>query len=355
MSSTSSAAASAERAPDTPTGLPKRGWRGTVKRTVAEFRDDNLTDWAAALTYYAVQALFPAMLVLVALLGLLGNKATIDSLLGIVGKLGSQSTVDSIRPAIQGVVNSKGGAGALLGVGLLGSLWSASGYIGAFMRASNAVYEKQEGRPFWKLRPLQVLVTIGMTLVLALIAISITLTGSLAKAVGDAIGVGSTAVTVWSIAKWPVLAIVVIVMVAILYYVAPNVRQPKFRWISPGGLVAVLLWAIASAAFGFYVANFGSYNKTYGTLGGVISLLVWLWITNLALLFGLEFNSELERSRELEAGLPAEGEIQLPPRRAPKGEDGRVQSEPGPGGGPARGAERMTPPPEYKPPAPDEG
>ncbi|MEA2392002.1 MAG: rane protein [Solirubrobacteraceae bacterium] len=312
--------ATSERAPDGPTDLPRQGWQGTLKRTVAEFRDDNLTDWAAALTYYAVQALFPAVLVLVALLGLLGNSNTINDLLGIVGKVGSKSTVDAIKPAIEGVINSKGGAGALLGVGLLGSLWSASGYVGAFMRAANAVYEKQEGRPFWKLRPLQILVTLVMTLLLAIIAISITLTGSLAKAVGDVIGVGSTAVTVWNIAKWPVLLLIVVGMVAILYYVAPNVRQPKFRWISPGGLLAVLLWGVASAAFGFYVANFGSYNKTYGTIGGIISLLVWLWISNLALLFGIEFNSELERARELEAGLPAEDEIQLEPRQAPKGE-----------------------------------
>lgn len=166
--------------------------------------------------------------------------------------VGSTSAVDTIRPAINGVVASKGGAGALLGIGLLGALWSASGYIGAFIRASNEV---KEGRPFYKLRPLQILVTIVMTLLLALVAISITLTGSLARAVGDAVGLGSTAVTVWGIAKWPVLLVVVVGMVALLYYVAPNVRQPKVRWISPGGLLAVVLWALASAAFGFYVAK----------------------------------------------------------------------------------------------------
>jgi len=327
--------------PDKPTDLPKHGWKGTLKRTVSEFRDDNLTDWAAALTYYAVQALFPALLVLVALLGLLGNAGTVNDLLGIVRTLGSKSAVDTIRPAIDGVVASKGGAGALLGVGLLGALWSASGYIGAFIRASNAVYEVKEGRPFWKLRPLQLVVTVVMTLLLALVTISITLTGSLAKAVGDAIGLGSTAVTVWGIAKWPVLLVVVVGMVAILYYVAPNVRQPKVRWISPGGLLAVVLWALASAAFGFYVAHFGSYNKTYGTLGALISLLVWLWLTNLSLLLGIEFDAELERSRELSAGLPAHREIQLEPREAPKEKED--------GDGPT--GQALDSPPEFHPPA----
>jgi len=324
MSSTSSVTKRAGgKTPEKPSDLPGRGWKATLRRTISEFQDDNLTDWAAALTYYAVQALFPALLVLVALLGLLGNAGTVNDLLGIVRTVGSTSAVDTIRPAINGVVASKGGAGALLGIGLLGALWSASGYIGAFIRASNVVYEVKEGRPFYKLRPLQILVTIVMTLLLALVAISITLTGSLARAVGDAVGLGSTAVTVWGIAKWPVLLAVVVSMVALLYYVAPNVRQPKIRWISPGGLLALALWALASAAFGFYVANFGSYNKTYGTLGALISLLVWLWITNLALLLGIEFDAEIERSRELSAGLPAEEEIQLEPREPAKETDAK--------------------------------
>ncbi len=304
---------------DAPTELPKRSWLQVVKRTAKEFQDDNLTDWAAALTYYAVLAMFPGLIVLVALIGLLGQyPETTNAMLDVVGQVGPASAVDTFRAPIEGVVKSKGGAGALLGFGLLGALWSASGYIGAFIRASNAIYEKEEGRPFWKLRPLQLAVTLVMVILLAVVAIGIVVTGPLAQAVGDVIGLGSAAVTIWSIAKWPVLLVIVMSMVAMLYYVAPNVKQPRIRWVSPGGIVAVLIWIVASVGFGFYVANFGSYNATYGSLGGVVIFLMWLWLTNIALLFGAEFDAELERERELKAGQPAEDEIQLPHRDPPK-------------------------------------
>ena len=304
--------------PDDPTELSKGHWWGTVKRTVSEFRDDNLTDWAAALTYYAVLALFPAMIVLVALLGLVGQyPETTDGLLEILAQVTPPETVDAVRPTIENVVQNKGGAGALLGFGLLGALWSASGYIGAFIRASNAIYEIDEGRPFWRLRPLQILITIAMVLALAVVAISLVMTGGLAEAVGDQIGLGDAAVTTWNIAKWPVLLAIVMLMFAVLYYAAPNVRQPRFRWVTVGGVVAVVLWIVASVLFAFYVANFGSYDKTYGSLGAAISFLVWLWISNIAVLFGAEFDAELERSRELAAGKPAHDQIQLPPRVPP--------------------------------------
>jgi membrane protein len=292
----------------------------TLKRTFREFRDDNLTDWAAALTYYAVLALFPGLVVLVAILGLAGqHPQTTNALLEIVRDVGPASAVDTFRGPIESVVKSNGGAGALLSVGLLGAIWSASAYVGAFIRASNAIYEVAEGRPFWKRRPLQIAITLAMVLLLALVAISIVVTGPLARSIGDVIGLGSTAVTVFSIAKWPVIVVVVMGMFAVLYYVAPNVRQPRLRWVTPGGVVAVLVWLVASAGFAFYVANFGSYDKTYGSLGGVVVFLVWLWLSNLALLFGAEFDAELERSRELAAGLPAEESIQLPPRTPAKG------------------------------------
>ncbi len=306
-------------APDQPTDIDSRGWKDVLKRTIKEFRDDDLTDWAAALTYYGVLALFPALTCLVALVGIFGQyPQTVDTLLGIVSKVGPGSAAETLRGPISGVVKAKGGAGALLGLGLLGALWSASGYIGAFSRACNAVYEVREGRPFWKLRPLQVLLTLVMVFLLTLIAIALVVTGPLAQAVGDAIGLGSTTVTVWSIAKWPVMIVVVMLMFSILYWAAPNVKQPGFRWITAGGVVGVLVWILASAAFGLYVAKFGSYNKTYGSLGGVIGFLVWLWISNIALLFGAELNSELERQRELEAGEDAEEELQLEPRDEPK-------------------------------------
>jgi membrane protein len=305
-------------APRNPAELSARRWGAVLKRTVHEFQEDNLTDWAAALTYYGVMSLFPMVLVLVALLGLVGQyPQTSNSLLRIINDIGPSSAVDTFRKPIQGVVRSKGGAGALLGVGLLASLWSASAYIGAFMRANNAIYEVREGRPFWKLRPLQVAVTLLVVVLITLAAIGIVVTGPVARAVGNEVGFGSQAVTVFNIAKWPVIVLVLLTIVGVLYYVAPNVRQPGFPWITPGGVLALVVWAAASAGLAFYAAEFGSYQKTYGTLGGVILFLVWLWVSNLALLLGAELNAELERGRELDAGLPAEDDLQLPPRAAP--------------------------------------
>jgi membrane protein len=303
---------------ESPLDLSLRCWWRAAKASVREFRDDNLTDWAAALTYYAVLSIFPALIVLVALVGLLGQyPQTTDAILNIIDKLGPSSAVDTFRGPIEGVVKSKGGAGALLGVGLAVAVWSASGYIGAFTRASNAIYEVQEERPFWKRRPLQLLITLFAVVLVALLAIALVLTGDLARAVGDQVGVGDPAVTAWSIAKWPVLLIVVMTITSGLYYMAPNVKQRGFRWITPGSVIAVVLWIIASAGFALYVSHFGSYNKTYGSLGAVIVFLVWLWITNIAILFGAEFNSELERSREIDAGVPAEQTLTLEQRSEP--------------------------------------
>jgi membrane protein len=303
-----------------PTDIPRSGWPAVLKRTWVEFKEDNLTDWAAALTYYAVLALFPAMLALIALVGIFGQyPQTTDALLDIVRQVsGNNSALNGLRDTINQIVQHKGGAGALLGIGLAGAVWSASGYIGAFMRASNVIYEVDEGRPFWKLRPLQVAVTLAIVLLVALLLMALVVTGPVAKAVGDTIGLGSTAVTIYQIAKWPLMAAVVLAILGVLYYAAPSARLPKIRWLSPGAVFALVVWVIASAAFGFYVANFGSYNKTYGTLGGAISLLVWLWITNLAVLFGQELNAEIERGRQLTAGLPAERDLQLEPRGEPK-------------------------------------
>jgi membrane protein len=306
--------------PERPSTLPARSWFAVLRRAVKEIRDDNLTDWAAALTYYAVLAMFPALIVFVALVGIFGQyPQTTDAILRIVAKLGPKSAVDTFRQPITDVVRNKGGAGALLSVGLVGALWSASGYVGAFIRASNVIYEVPEGRRFWKLRPLQILLTIIMVLLAALVGLAIVATGPLARDIGRELHLDDTALTIWDIAKWPVLFLIVVTMFSMLYYAAPNVRLPGFRWITPGGILAVVIWLAASVGLGIYVANFGSYNKTYGALAGVIIFLVWMWITNLALLIGAEFNAELERGRELEAGdTAAHDQIQLPPRREPK-------------------------------------
>jgi len=290
----------------------------TVKRTFKGFRDDSVPDIAAALTYYSVLALFPGLLALVSIVGLFGDpQDTTEMLNEIIRDVGPSTASDTFQGPIESLTRNREAAGVLFVAGLAGALYGASGYIGAFMRASNTVYGVREGRPFWKLRPLQIGVTLGMVLMLVVVLGGLVLSGPLAESVGNAVGLGDTAVTIYGLAKWPVLLATVLTMLAVLYYVAPNVRLPAFRWVTPGSLLAVVLWLLASAAFAFYVANFGSYDKTYGTLGGVISFLVWLWITNIAVLLGVELNAELERGREMDAGIPgAEDEIKLPPREA---------------------------------------
>jgi membrane protein len=307
-------------APDKPTRLKPRSWAGVLKRTVTEFKEDNLTDWAAALTYYGILAIFPALIVLVSLLGLLGSGAT-QPLIDNLGKVAPGPAQDIFSSAIKNLQGSRGAAGIFFIIGLAGALWSASGYVAAFMRASNSIYDVGEGRPVWKTLPTRVVLTLVLLVLLAISAVAVTLTGGLAKQVGGVIGLSDTAVTVWDIAKWPVLLLVVSFMFALLYWAAPNVKHPKFRWISPGGVLAVIGWLVASLAFAFYVANFGSYNKTYGALAGPIVFLVWLWISNIMVLLGAEFNAELERGRAIETGHPAELEPFVEPRDTRKLDD----------------------------------
>jgi membrane protein len=282
--------------------------------------EDNLTDWAAALTYYSLLALFPALIAMVSLIGLVGDpKSTTSKLTEIITELGPESAAETFKGPIESIASNRGTAGLGLVLGLAAALWSASSYIGAFIRASNVIYETPEGRPFWKLRPLQIVVTLGMIVLLALLALGLVLTGPIVNAIARPIGISHTAVTIWNIAKWPVMAAIFVFMVNLLYYVSPNVKVRGFRWVTPGSLVAIVVWIIASALFALYVANFGSYDKTYGTLGGVVVLLVWLWITNMAILFGHQLNAERERTTEIAEGRPrAEREIQLEPRDEPK-------------------------------------
>jgi membrane protein len=303
--------------PKSPTDLSRRSWWGVLKRSVKEFQEDNLTDWAAALTYYGILAIFPALLVLVSVLGLVGTSAT-QPLIDNLGQVAPGPAQEILTNALRNLQGSQGAAGVLFVVGLLGALWSASGYVGAFIRASNEIYDIDEGRPIWKTLPLRVGLTLLLVVLIAVSAIAVVATGGIAEELGSLLGVGDTAVTVWNIAKWPVLLLVVSFMFALLYWAAPNVKSAGFRWLSPGGVLAVIGWIIASAAFAFYVSNFGSYNKTYGALGGVIIFLVWLWISNVVILLGAQFNSELERGRAIEAGMPKEREPYVEPRDAPK-------------------------------------
>jgi membrane protein len=309
-----------ERAPDDVTDLPKQSWKGVLKRSMREFSEDNVTDWAAALTYYGVLSIFPMLLALISLLGLFGSSAT-QPLIDNVGTVAPGPAKDIVTQAIQNLQKSQGAAGILFFVGLAAALWSASGYVGAFMRASNDIWDVEEGRPVWKTIPLRLGVTSVLLVLLTISALAVVVTGPLAKSIGDIVGLGSTAVTVWDIAKWPVLILVVALMIALLYYAAPNVKHPKFQWVSPGSIMAVVLWILASALFAFYVANFGSYNKTYGALGGVIVFLTWLWITNNVILLGAEFNAEMERGRQIQGGMPKDKEPFLEPRDTRKMKD----------------------------------
>jgi membrane protein len=313
---------SRERADFAPTGAGgKANAGGTLKRLVKEISEDNLTDWAAALTYYLVLAMFPAIIALLSIVGLLFEPQQIaGALTTLLNTIAPGTAAQTFSGVIDQLANSTAAtAGLGLVIGLASALWAASGYVGAFTRAANVVWETPEGRPFYKLKPLQLLLTLIGVLFIALIALSVVATGPVTDAIGQALGLGSTATTVWDIAKWPVMVVLVAIMVAVLYYAAPNVKIRGFKFVTVGSAAALLVWIVASALFAFYVANFGSYNKTYGTLAGVVVFLVWLWITNLAVLIGIELDSERERTIELKEGVPrADKEIQLDARATPK-------------------------------------
>ncbi|WP_437098993.1 YihY/virulence factor BrkB family protein [Streptomyces flavidovirens] len=295
-----------------PTDLPKNSWGGVLKRTLKEFKEDNLTDWAAALTYYGVLSIFPALLALVSVLGLLGS-STIKPLIDNLGSLAPGAARDILNSMLTQLQSSQGKAGLELIIGIAVALWSVSGYIAAFMRASNAVYDIGEGRPVWKTLPTRLAITLVVIVMLAAMAVGVIFTGTLAKNTGEVLGVGDTAITVWNIARWPVLILLFSLVLALLYWASPNVKR-GFRRVSRGSILAVIIWMIASALFALYVANFSSYDKTYGSLAAVIIFLIWLWISNIAILLGLEFNAELERGRALEAGHPPGEEPYVEPR-----------------------------------------
>ncbi|WP_307864726.1 YihY/virulence factor BrkB family protein [Allobranchiibius sp. CTAmp26] len=293
--------------PDRPTDVPKSGWFAVLRRSVKQFKHDNVTDFAAALTYFGILAIFPAALALVSVLGLLGKHQT-DSLLANISSIAPGGVTDVLRSIITQVQGKAGAAGVALIVSLALALWSASGYVAAFMRASNAIYNVDEGRPVWKTAPVRLLVTLALVVMLAASAVMVIATGPVASQLGNAFGIGHTAVLIWEIAKWPVLIIVVSLMFSLLYKACPNVKQPGLRWISLGGVIAVVAWIVASALFAVYVSFSGSYNKTYGSFATVIVFLVWLWISNIAVLLGAEFNAETQRERAIRSGLPEDVE-----------------------------------------------
>ncbi|WP_424217216.1 YihY/virulence factor BrkB family protein (plasmid) [Streptomyces sp. BI20] len=302
-----------ERAPDRLTDLPRGAWRRAARGTLREFRDDEVADRAAALTYYGVLALFPALLVLVSLLGFAGQAATRD-VLDIARGLAPGSVRGIVDDAVRQLGGRAGVGSVMAAVGVLLALWSASGYVAAFIRAANAIWDLPEGRPVWKVLPLRLGLTVSLMLLAVVGGLIVVLTGDVAGEIGRVLGIGDGALTVWSVAKWPVLVLLGIVMIALLYWAAPNAKDRGFRWITPGSAGALLIWGAASAGFAFYVANFASYNKTYGALAGVVVFLVWLWIGNLAVLLGLEFDAELARQRAVAGGLPEDEEPYARPR-----------------------------------------
>ncbi|KRE75197.1 MULTISPECIES: YihY/virulence factor BrkB family protein [Micrococcaceae] len=315
------------RKPTSPRDLDKPSWKYITRKTLREFSKDQCPDLAAALTYYAVLSLFPALLALVSLLGLFGDpQKTTNALLEIVRGFAPAETVNTISGPVSELTSAPA-AGLTLVIGLATALWSASGYVGAFGRAMNRVYEVDEGRAFVKLRGTMLAVTLLAVVIVALLAGMLVLSGPVSEAVGGLIGLSGPFLMVWNIAKWPVMIVLIIAIIAVLYYATPNVKQPKFRWMSMGSGIALVVFLIASLGFGFYVGNFGNYNKTYGALGSVIIMLLWLWILNMSLLFGAEFDAEVERGRQLQAGIKAEETIQLPPRDTKKSEKMQQQIE----------------------------
>lgn len=302
------------RKPANPTDLRKPSIIHTVKRALSEFSRDQVTDLAAALTYYAVLSIFPALLALTSLLGLLLDPdETVDALNELLLQAGQGDVAAELEGPIRSVTGSPA-AGFTLVIGVATALWAASNYVNAFGRAMNRIYQVDEGRPIWVLRPRNLLITVILLVIAMLIILGVVLSGGVAQTIGEFVGLGEQSVQVWNIAKWPVILLLVTLAVAILYYATPNIQQPKFRWISVGAFVAILIWLIASVGFGFYVTNFGNYERTYGSLAGVIIFLLWLWLTNTVLLFGAEIDAEMERARQLQAGIEAEETLQLPPR-----------------------------------------
>jgi membrane protein len=315
------------RKPDSPTDDTKPSWKYIAKRTFREFTKDHCADLAAALTYYGVLSMFPGLLALVSLLGIFGQaEKTTEAMLEIAQGIAPGSTIEVIRQPIQELTSSPTAGFALI-IGIVTALWSASGYVGAFGRAMNRIYEVDEGRPFINLRGAMLAVTLTTVIIVALTAAMLVLSGPVAEAVGNAVGLGGVFLIAWNILKWPVIVLLVVAVIAVLYYATPNVKQPKFRWMSIGSFIALIVFVIASLGFGFYVANFGNYNKTYGAIGGVIVMLLWLWILNLSLLFGAEFDAEMERGRQLQAGIEAEETIQLPPRDTKQSDKLQIREE----------------------------
>jgi membrane protein len=310
---------STQRELTTPLALPRASWRDTLKRTLREAKEDKLNHWGAALTYYAILSMFPAVLVLVSLVGLFAEPARVTKVMtDTVSQLGPTTAARTFQGPIESITAHRGTAGIMFVVGIVAALWAASGYVSAFADACNTIYEVDEGRPFWKLKPFQLLVTFVIIMLAAIVALTLVLSGPIVGALGSSLGISGTVLTAWRFAKWPMMLALVLVIFGVQYYTAPNAKVTGLRWVTGGAVLALLTWIVASIALALYAANFGSYDKTYGTLGGVVVFLTWLWVTNIAILLGAEFNAETERARQVESGVPgAERRLRLSEREKP--------------------------------------
>lgn len=297
-----------------PTEIRKETWVYLLRRTVHEFGQDGGIDVAAGLTFFAVLSVFPAALAIVSLIGIVGNgRATVDRLLALLSQVVPSAVTETLRQPLEGIATTST-ANITFVIGVLAALWSSSTFVSAFSRAMNRIYEIDEGRPYWKRKPAQLAVTILLLILILISAVIVVVSGPIFRTLGETIGIGTTAVAVWNVAKWPILTAIVVMLVAVLYATTPNIQQPRFRWLSLGAILAIVLLAAASTGFGFYVSNFATYSHTFGALAGVIIFLVWVFLVNISLLLGAELNTEIERGRELQAGMPAERQLLLPPR-----------------------------------------
>jgi membrane protein len=316
---------SEDRNPDSPTDLPKTSLLAVLKRSRAEFRNDHLTTLAAALTYYGVLAMVPGLLVLFAALGLFGKHFT-NKVADQVNHVAPGSAGHFVQTLLHQAQLHKAGSGTTAIVGLVIALWSASSYVNGFRQASNVIYGIGEGRPLWKTIPLRLAITVFAVIILIICALIVVVSGSIASEVGNAVGVGHTALIIWEIAKWPVLLVLVSLLLAVLFWASPNAKQAGIKWISPGGLIATAMWLIVSALFAVYVANFSSYDKTYGPLAGVVVFLIWLWLSNIAILLGAEINAELDHAKAVADGLPPDVRPFAEPRDTKKLDESDMQA-----------------------------
>lgn len=288
--------------------------RMVLVRSVGEFLRDRGPDLAGALTFYGVLSLFPAILVVVSLLGVLGQgERTVDAVMEMLSDVAPAAVLDPVRGPVQALVTTHA-AGFALVAGVVIALWTASRYVRALGRAMNVVFGVEEGRPLWKLVPAALMLTTLLVVLVVMGGLALVFTGPVAETVGGWIGLGDTALAVWSVAKWPGGLVSAVLALAILYRFAPNVSGRRFHWISLGALAALVVIGVATAGFGVFVSAFGTFNRTYGSLAGIIVFLFWLWLVNIGVLYGARLDAEVMRVRQLRAGLPAEEQLQVTPR-----------------------------------------